>query len=346
MDPNYQKKVEQQLQQFAEGFDLHQLPAAYHHWSHHFLRPGLTEVYGPINLNDFYATPFIEGAKGKSRPRFLSIGCGDGANEIALAKRLVERGLIDFEFVCADLSSSLLERFEKMLEPSLRPLFTLADVDLNRIDSGISGQFDGVMASHSLHHLVELERIFDWVKEVLLPGCVFAINDMIGRNGHMRWPETAAFVQMLWPILNDRQRYHARLKKLYAEFEDLDCSSSGFEGVRAQDILPLLVERFHPRRFLAGGGLIDPFIDRGFGFGFNLSEERDRHLLEFIAKLNDALLDNGQITPTLMLAHFYNEPGEEKFYRGRSARASIRNPNADPAWTSNYPPVKVIRVKS
>ncbi len=86
----------------------------------------------------------------------------------------------------------MLERFEKILEPSLRPLFTLADVDLNRIDTGISGQFDGVMASHSLHHLVELEHIFDWVKEVLRPGCVFAINDMIGRNGHMRWPETAA----------------------------------------------------------------------------------------------------------------------------------------------------------
>lgn len=342
-DPDYKKKVEQQLQQFAEGFDLHQLPPAYFHWSHYFLRPGLTHVYGEIDLNDFYAIPFIEGAKNSARPRFLSIGCGDGVNEIALAKRLVERGLSDFEFVCADLSTPLLDRFSNAIDPEMRKLFTLVTVDLNEMDTGISGRFDGVMASHSLHHLVELERVFTWVKQVLHPGCVFAINDMVGRNGHMRWPESATFIQLLWPILDDRQRYHAQLKHLYEEFEDLDCSSSGFEGVRAQDILPLLVKTFHPRRFFAAGGIVDPFIDRGFGYGFDLSQERDRKMLEFIAKLNDALLDNGQITPTLMLAHFYNEPGDETYYRGRSARACIRDPSRTPKWTENFPEVKVIR---
>ncbi|QGM92738.1 class I SAM-dependent methyltransferase [Methylocystis rosea] len=342
-DIEYAKKVQQQLEQYAEGFELHGLPNAYFYWSENFLRPGLNEVYGPIDLNDFYALPFIEGAAGKTRPRFLSIGCGDGANEIALARRLVERGLTDFELVCADLSAPLLERFEKSLDEDLRKFFTLSCVDLNRIDAEIPGSFDGVMASHSLHHIVELERVFAWVKRVLQPGCVFAINDMIGRNGHSRWPEAAVFIQMLWPILGKRQRYHAQLKRLYAQFEDLDCSSSGFEGVRAQDILPLLLAAFSPRKFFAGGGLVDPFIDRGFGFGFDTNNEEDRRLLHFICQLNDALLDNGQITPTLMLAHFYGESGEEKYYRRRSARTSVRDPENTPKWTDHYPPVPVLR---
>lgn len=342
-DAEYAKKVEQQLEQYVEGFDLHGLPDAYFYWSENFLRPGLNEVFGPIDLNDFYAVPFVEGGRGKPRPRYLSIGCGDGTNEIALGRRLIERGVVDFEFVCADLSAPLLERFEKALDPDMRRFFTLACVDLNRMDAEISGCFDGVMASHSLHHLVELERIFGWVKRVLRPGCVFAINDMIGRNGHMRWPESAQFIQMLWPILSERQRYHAQLKRLYPKFEDWDCSSSGFEGVRAQDILPLLVKIFSPRRFLAGGGMVDPFIDRGFGFGFDMTCDEDRRLLNFIAQLNDALLDNGQITPTLMLAHFYCEGGEEKYYRGRSAAASVRDPEITPKWTEYYPPVPIKR---
>jgi SAM-dependent methyltransferase len=343
LDDEYARKVEQQLEQYADGFDLHGLPAAYFYWSENFLRPGLNDVFGPIDLNDFYALPFIEGAQGKPRPRYLSIGCGDGTNEIALANRLIERGLNDFEFVCADLSASLLERFETALNKDLRKFFTLACVDLNGMDAEIAGCFDGVMASHSLHHLVELERVFGWVKRVLRPRCVFAINDMIGRNGHMRWPEAAVFIQMLWPILSERQRYHAQLKRLYVEFEDWDCSSSGFEGVRAQDILPLLVETFSPRKFFAGGGVVDPFIDRGFGFGFDMTQEQDRKLLHFICQLNDALLDNGQITPTLMLAHFYCEAGEERYFRGRSAAASIRDPKRTPPWTVHYPSVPVLR---
>jgi len=339
----YAKKVEQQVKQYAAGFDSFGLPGSYIYWSENFLRPGLNEVFGPIDLNDFYAIPFIEGGLGKPRPRYLSIGCGDGANEIALARRLIERGLVDFEFVCADLSAPLLERFDKAVDNDLRGFFTLAQVDLNRMDAEISGCFDGVMASHSLHHLMELERVFDWVRRVLRPGCVFAINDMIGRNGHMRWPEAAAFIQLLWPLLGERQRYHAQFKKVFAEFEDWDCSSYGFEGVRAQDILPLLVKTFSPRKFLAGGGIVDPFIERGFGFGFNIADDDDCKLLKFICQLNDALLDNGQITPTFMLAHFYCEEGEEKCFRGRSAAGSIRDPERTPGWTAFYPPVPLMR---
>ncbi|QGM92555.1 hypothetical protein F7D13_00105 [Methylocystis rosea] len=122
-----------------------------------------------------------------------------------------------------------------------------------------------------------------------------------------------AFIQLLLPLLGERQRYHAQFKKVYAEFEDWDCLSYGFEGVRAQDILPLLVKTFSPRKFLAGGGIVDLFIERGFGFGFNIADDEDCKLLKFICQLNDALLDSGQITPTFMLAHFYCEEGEEIF---------------------------------
>jgi hypothetical protein len=160
----------------------------------------------------------------------------------------------------------------------------------------------------------------------------------------MRWHETAIFIRMLWPLLDERKRYHHQHRRVYEVFEDFDCSTEGFEGVRAQDILPLLVKTFSPRRFFATGGVIDPFIDRGFGHGFDMGREDDRRLLEFIADLNDALLDCGQIRPTLMLAHFAAEPAEERYYRNRTAAACVRDPADRPAWSAAYPPVPLLRL--
>ena len=337
----YADKVNEQIAQYAEMLDLQQLPSTFHYWAAHHLTPGFQHVFGPVDMFDFYAEPFFESAGKSVRPRFLSIGCGDGVVEIQVAQKLLAKGLSDFEFVCADLSPVLLERFAAAVDPKMRKLFDLRTVDLNTMDAEIAGEFDGVMASHSLHHLVELERIFTWVKRVLKPNCVFAINDMIGRNGHMRWPETGIFVRMIWPLLSEKQRYNVQLKKLYEDFEDHDCSTFGFEGIRAQDILPLLVRTFQPKRFFAAGGVVDPFIDRGFGHGFDLTEDKDKKLVEFICELNDALLDSGQIKPTLMLAHLVNEPVEQKFFRTRSAVACLRNPMIDPAWTTAYPAVVV-----
>ena len=338
---DYAEKLEQQIAQYVDYGDMQQLPPSYFHWGIGSFFPGFYDVYGPVDIHEFFAKPFMEGADNQQRPRFLSIGCGDGTVEIGVAQKLIDSGLADSEFVCADLSPVLLERFEANLKPEMRSLFILRAVDLNQMDSGIAGEFNGVMASHSLHHLVELDRIFRWVKRVLKPGGTFAINDMIGRNGHMRWPETGQFVQMLWPLLNDRQRYNVLLKRLYDVFEDHDCSTFGFEGIRAQDILPLLLINFYPKRFFATGGLIDPFIDRGFGFGFDVSNEKDKTLLDFISKLNDVLLDAGQIKPTLMLAYFVKEPCEEKFFRMRSAKACVREPTTDLGWTAAYPQIVV-----
>jgi hypothetical protein len=49
-----------------------------------------------------------------------------------------------------------------------------------------------------------------------------------------------------------------------------------FEGIRSQDILPLLLEYFHFEVFIPYGNVIDPFIDRTFGPNFDSSREWDR----------------------------------------------------------------------
>ena len=207
-----------------------------------------------------------------------------------------------------------------------------ADLNLNPPDA----QFDMIMAHHSLHHIIELERIFDYSKSHLKERGIFATNDMIGRNGHMRWPETASIVKAIWPMLNDREKWHAQLKRLDDTFTDHDCSTEGFEGVRAQDILPLILARFHPYKFFGTGGFIDPFVDRGYGRAYDASKPEDVEWIKFISRLNDIMLVAGSVKPTVMYAYFTKtlEGRPEKYYRNRRASTSVRS--EEPDWAKYY----------
>jgi hypothetical protein len=132
------------------------------------------------------------------------------------------------------------------------------------------------------------------------------------------------------------RRYHAQLKRVDEIFTDHDCSTEGFEGIRAQDILPLLLKTFHPYKFHGFGGFIDVMVDRGYGHGYDVNDRSAVALIRSLADLNEIMLDAGVIKPTAMMAYFTKENRGESFYRARSALSCVRWPNIDPLWTRYY----------
>lgn len=177
-------------------------------------------------------------------------------------------------------------------------IFTSGDFNLWRP----TAQYDVVLAIQALHHVVELEHLFASIKAGLKPSGVFVVPDMIGRNGHMRWPEALSIIQEFWRRLPPSYRYNHQLKRYQEEFENWDCSQEGFEGIRAQDILPLLTSNFHFQRFLAFGNVIDPFVDRSFGHNFDAAAEWDRAFIDEIQGDDDEGMRSGTIKPTHMFA--------------------------------------------
>jgi len=85
-------------------------------------------------------------------------------------------------------------------------------------------------------------------------------------------------------------------------FEDSDCSGEGFEGIRSQDILPLLKRMFHFEYFFGFANVIDPFVDRAFGYDFDANEPWVRRLIDEIHARDEAEQLAGKITSTHMLA--------------------------------------------
>lgn len=333
---DYDLKVRQQIDQYVTEA-IHDLPEIFHVWSHDFIRPGLLGVFGVESINGFYLNAAKEVSAELSRPlRILSVGCGDGTVEVELAKSLRDAGA-DFRLEGADLSPVLIERFQSAVsESGLQDRVFPMVVDLNQVAS--AQKYDLIMANHSLHHIVDLEKVFDFIWDALTDEGIFATCDMIGRNGHMRWPETEAMLQAVWPLLTERQRYHHQLQRAHTDrFEDFDSSKEGFEGIRAQDILYLLLNKFHSYKFFGYGGFIEVLVDRGFGHGFDHESERDRQFVRTLAEINDMMLDGGMIKPTIMSAYFTKNDRGETCYRGRGAQRSLRLPFETPEWVKHRP---------
>lgn len=151
------------------------------------------------------------------------------------------------------------------------------------------------------------------------------ISDMIGRNGHQRWPEALAIVKRHWKDLPEDKKFNVLLNRLEVEYDNWDCSKEGFEGIRSQDILPLLVQRFQCERFVGFGNVIDIFVDRCFGHNFSSDSQEDREFIDRVHAEDEAGFASGSLTPTHMVAVFCKTLHCETYYScGITRISSIR----------------------
>jgi len=330
-DAAYAERVRQQLAQYRGVADIHALPAIFHYWSNKHLLPRMKAVLGAGSVEGFFARAFAARLAAGGPARFASLGAGDCSVEIGVVRELLALRVGEAPFVleCLELSPELAARGRAAArEAGLAAFLEVQVADLNAWSP--PHRYAAAMANHSLHHVVELERLFAAVKGALLPGGTFVVNDMIGRNGHQRWPEVLGLVEWLWESLPPEKKYNHQLRRLEERFENFDCSREGFEGIRAQDILPLLVREFRFTRFLAFGGLTDVFVDRGFGHNFDPGSAEDRAFIDAVEELGGRLLDAGRIKPTQMLAEMVvGDPGPA-CWRGWTPGFSVRDPAADP----------------
>jgi SAM-dependent methyltransferase len=312
---SYAERAKREHVIFDSNVNVHDLPAIYHYWSNRYLLE-MEREFGFDHPNDFFARELLRLSPlaGRKPLRFVSLGCGNCDTEIDIAIRLRALGVDKFVIECLDLSGPMLERgaalaLERGVEAHIRP----REQDFN--DWRPSREYHGVIANQSLHHVLELELLFDSVSKAMVRGGRFIVSDMIGRNGHQRWPEALAIVQEFWRELPESHRFNLQLQRHEPEFLDWDCSVEGFEGIRAQDILPLCIERFGFEMFLPFANVIDPFIDRGFGHHFNVDGSWDRDFVDRVHARDEAEIQAGRIKPTHMMAVMSND---------RSAKPRIR----------------------
>jgi SAM-dependent methyltransferase len=299
---SYDEKVAQELRIYRDVANVHDLPPIYHYWSDKYLRPKC-ETLGFVSPDDFYVRYIKQAARsaGPRACRVLSLGAGNCDTEVRLAAQLREQSTSNFHFDCFDINGEMLARGRQLAaEQNLSAAFSFIETDLNRWSP--AEPYDIIIANQSLHHFVELELLFAKTHAALRENGFFLTNDMIGRNGHQRWPEALELVHALWSVLDPKHKWNHQLARYEEVYENWDCSTDGFEGIRSQDILPLLLQTFGFDSFLGFCNLINIFIDRGFGHNFDIEEPKDRYFIDFVAQLDEHFLLSGKIKPTQMIA--------------------------------------------
>jgi SAM-dependent methyltransferase len=168
--------------------------------------------------------------------RFVSLGAGNCDLEIQLALQLRAETGVPFLVDCLELNPAMLERGRAAAQAAgIANQFTFVETDLNRWRA--EHEYDAVVANQCLHHIVNLEGLLAEVKRCLRPLGSFVVSDMIGRNGHQRWPEALEVVHEFWRRLPPSYRFN----RLLGRYEELYEDGLRGEGSRnSLQILPLL----------------------------------------------------------------------------------------------------------
>ena len=327
---NYTERLEEELGNFREMTNINELPPIFAYWANKYLRPKF-ETLGFSNPQQFYAQYItrIATAAPESGCRILSLGAGNCDIEVNVAELLVEQKVQNFSFDCLDVNQQMLARGAQLAgQRGLISQFHFIDDDI--LNWAGENPYNVVIANQCLHHFPDLEAVFGKISKSMTDEGVFLANDMIGRNGHLRWPEALELVQAFWSLLDEKHKWNNQLLRMEGVYENWDCSTSGFEGVRAQEILPLLLKAFHFVCFIGFGNLINVFVDRGFGHNFDVSDPRDCYFIDFVAGLDDYFIEMGKIKPTQMIAAMTKtKMADMKVYKNLTPEFCVRHPDVE-----------------
>ena len=325
---DYESRLAKEVEYFRSIENVHNLPDIFHYWSNKYLVPKYQQ-FGFSNPTEFFLKYMTQVCiRSPNRDHwFLSIGAGNCEFEVELAQKLLGAGIENFRFESLDLNAFMLERGKALAqERSVAHMFKFTEKDINSWTPEHS--FTVVMALQSLHHILELELLFDKIHAILEPDGFFLTDDIIGRNGHMRWPEALEIVNQFWDELPERYKYNHQLKRLEIQYDNWDCSTEGFEGIRAQDILPLLIERFHFELFVGFANVIDIFIDRNFGHNFDPNSKSDLEFIDRVHFADEEAIEKGLIKPTHMTAALVKSPPlQARTHKHLTPQYCVRLPN-------------------
>jgi SAM-dependent methyltransferase len=297
----YETKLAEEVSAFAAPDAIRPEAPIFEYYTKKYVSPALRQL-GSRDCQAFFLDNVLARAHRSSTVRVVSYGAGNCELEIGIAAEVQKSGCSNVHFTCVDLNPHALERARhRVIEAGLDPCFSFVEGDLARLAPKL-GQFDIHIAFQFLHHLEALELVFSSIARSMDDSSIFLVSDMIGRNGHMRWPETLVVVQRLWSLLQPRHRINRVLAREDTDFVDHDCSTIGFEGIRAQDIMPLLAREFDFEEFVGFGGIVEVFAGDFYGPNFEMGNPEDIAFIDYAQRIEANLLAAGAIKPTQMIA--------------------------------------------
>lgn len=231
---------------------------------------------------------------GRTALRALSLGCGTGARELALA-----RGGAFMWIDAIDLSRARIEYSRcRAEETGLAGIVSYRVGDAATVDLPRES-YDLVVAEQFLHHVDRLDEMLDRVRSFLAPGGIFLFNEYVGPD---RWQWTdaqlAAVNALLAEIPESRRRRwgSGTVKRVVRRPGTLLMRLyDRTEAASSSRILPALRRAFDVVETRGYGGAVLQPLFSDIAFHFLGNDEETRAILRRCFEREDELLASGAV---------------------------------------------------
>jgi SAM-dependent methyltransferase len=157
--------------------------------------------------------------------------------------------------------------------------------------------YDVVYAHAALHHIFQLEHVLEQISKTLKPDGVFVIYDYVGPSQMQFSKAHLELADMLLqtipePYLKYYQYDGYKKKATRLKLADLNAVDPS-EGIRAQEILPLVASRFQIDYLRYVGGTLPLLIFNEIAGNFHHPDPQTDALVDLIIYLDNFLIDAG-----------------------------------------------------
>lgn len=236
-----------------------------YHYAHHLLTRQLRAV-----PPDFHGRLREMAERKRDGPlRVLSLCCGAARIEASFASALGKHA----HWTLMDLNEGLL-RSAAAAFPEGQSIDLIAG-NLNSI-ADYGERYDVILCVSGLHHIVELERVIGFIRDALVDdGEFWSIGEAIGRNGNRLWGRDHTVANAFFRQLPDRLRRNRHTSVVDESLPDIDYSTGTFEGIRSQDIEPLLSRHLQPVDLYRRNCFLWRLVDLSYADNYDMHDPAD-----------------------------------------------------------------------
>jgi 2-polyprenyl-3-methyl-5-hydroxy-6-metoxy-1,4-benzoquinol methylase len=247
-----------------------------------------------IRWHDYCLEEFLAGRTPVER--MLSIGCGIGKLERALAARGAFQSCEAFDVAPGAIDGARREADEagfRNIDYQVRDLQAIALPE---------SRYDAVWCSGSLHHIEDLESAARNIAASLKPGGFFFLNEYVGPNRFDFSPRQkeamhAAFA-LIPPELRDcffpGRRGERQEAPHIPRVEDVIAADPS-EAIRSSEIVPALRREFEIVAMNEAGGTLLQFLLSGIAGNFRADNPKSMKVLDMLMGIEEALIDSGDL---------------------------------------------------
>jgi SAM-dependent methyltransferase len=284
---DYAQLIEEEKAHFSDVVVTDELKEGGAHanksWDYYFQRVGnVIAKNGFANLADY----LCQIAPSMNRPlEILSLASGYCGHEIELARKMTR----PYKLTCTELNEDIFERARSVAKTEgLAMSFEAADLNFIWIEPK---RYDLIFAHAAIHHVINLEHLFEQIAGGLSPTGIFHLVEVVGKNRKLIWDENERYANALLDLIPDELIRGIRIS--------VPQEAVGMEGIRQEEILPLLRKHFSPIFEHRHGAFMRIIctVYPDLGLALDPQKNESRRYLDFLIDSDDCSVRYGILRP-------------------------------------------------